>query len=65
VPLVSAPVRPSVDQPGIPFAFVIAAGVRRGDTAMRRDVDRALDRLRPEVAAVLGRYGVPVVKEGR
>jgi quinoprotein dehydrogenase-associated probable ABC transporter substrate-binding protein len=61
VPLVSAPVTPAMDEPGLPFTFAIAAGVRRGDTALRARVDRALASARPRIREVLERYGVPLV----
>jgi mxaJ protein len=61
VPLVSSPVTPAIDGPGTPFVFAISAGVRKADTALGREVDAALRRARPQVAAVLQRYGVPVV----
>jgi mxaJ protein len=61
VPLVSAPVTPRVDAGGIPFVFAIGAGVRRGDTVLRRQVEHALAALRPDVERVLARYGVPEV----
>jgi len=61
VPLVSAPVKPAIDARGIPFVFAISAAVRKGDTVLRREVDAALSQARPQVAAVLKRYGVPVV----
>jgi len=64
VPLVSSPVTPSVDGPGLPFVFAIAAGVRRGDTTLQAEVDRALSAARPEVRALLARYGVPLVGAG-
>jgi mxaJ protein len=61
VPLVSAPVTPALDGPGLPFTFAISAGVRAGDTALQRRVDAALASARPRVREVLARYGVPLV----
>jgi mxaJ protein len=61
VPLVSSPVTPAMDGPGTPFVFAISAGVRKADTTLAREVDAALRRTRPQVTAVLNRYGVPVV----
>lgn len=60
VPLVSAPVSPAIDGPGIQFRFPIAAGVRRGDSALRAEVDHALATSRPAVEALLAKYGVPL-----
>lgn len=61
VPLALTPVVPAVDPPGLRFAFDISAGVRRGDTALRRELDAALARHRREIAAILARYDVPRV----
>lgn len=63
VPLVSAPVRPAVDGPGAEFAFPIAAGVRRGDTALRAAVDQVIASERGPIRALLATYGVPMVEE--
>lgn len=60
VPLVSTPVTPPTDGPAAPFVFAIAAAVRRGDTALRAEVDRALVAKRGEVREILARYGVPL-----
>ncbi len=59
VPLTITPVSPSIDLPFLPFVFDIAAGVRRGDTAFRGDIQRALDRHKAEISQVLVDYGVP------
>ncbi|MDB4932760.1 MAG: putative periplasmic binding protein involved in methanol oxidation, partial [Myxococcaceae bacterium] len=56
-PLALAPVSPASDGP-LPFTFAIAVGVRRGDEALRAELDRALARRRREVAALLAQYGV-------
>jgi mxaJ protein len=64
VPLVSAPVSPMLDGPGIPFVFAIAAGVRRGDTARQAAVDRALASSETRIEAILARYGVPMLEPG-
>jgi quinoprotein dehydrogenase-associated probable ABC transporter substrate-binding protein len=61
VPLDLTPVSPSIDPPATPFAFAIAAGVRRGDDAMRDRVQGALDRHRAEIHDILESYGVPLV----
>jgi mxaJ protein len=63
VPLVSAPVTPAMDEPGLPFTFAIAAGVRRGDTVLQARMNRALESARPRIREVLERYGVPLVAE--
>jgi mxaJ protein len=61
VPLDIAPVSPRVDLPFLPFVFDIAMGVRREDTALRDELDAILERRRPEIDALLDRYGVPRV----
>lgn len=64
VPLDLAPVSPEVDLPFLPFVFDIAMGVRRGDDALRAALERVLTRRRPQITAVLRRYGVPLVEGG-
>lgn len=48
---------------GLPFAFDITLGVRRGagDEELRRRLDRALREQRREIARILADYGVPRV----
>lgn len=46
---------------GIPFDFSIAMGVKRGNRALRDELDRALAHRRDEIRAVLAEYGVPLV----
>ncbi|WP_375754873.1 substrate-binding domain-containing protein [Corallococcus exercitus] len=59
VPLTLSPVSPQVDPPGLVFAFDIAVGVRKGDKALRDELDAALTRRKREVRALLTSYGVP------
>jgi mxaJ protein len=42
-----------------PFEFDIAMGVRRGDTALRDELDAIIDRRRAEIDAILAAYRVP------
>lgn len=58
VALSVTPVSPQRDA-GSPMYFDIALGVRRGETAWRDRLQRALDRQRPRIDAILDRYGVP------
>jgi quinoprotein dehydrogenase-associated probable ABC transporter substrate-binding protein len=58
VPLDVRPLAADADPPALRFAFDIAMGVRKGDRALRDEVDRALERLRPEIEATLDAYGV-------
>lgn len=59
VPLRVVPVAPERDGPELPFVFDIALGVRRGDEALRHELDAALARRRAEIAQLLAGYGVP------
>jgi mxaJ protein len=59
VPLRVVPVSPEVDLPYLPFAFDIAMGVRRGETALRDSLDAVLLRRRREIDRILADYGVP------
>jgi mxaJ protein len=64
VPLVLTPVEPQIDLPYLPFVFDIAMGVRRGDDALRDQVDAVLEREAPAIDRILDRYGVPRVADG-
>jgi mxaJ protein len=55
------PVSPAIEPSGIPFTFDISMGVRPGDTALKTELERILDRRRPEVLRVLQEFGVPLV----
>lgn len=46
---------------GVPFAFSISMGVRKGDKALQDTLDAALLRLRPAIDAILAQYQVPRV----
>jgi mxaJ protein len=61
VPLRLTPVAPAVDPPALPFAFDIAMGVRRGDDALRKELDEVLVRRAGEIDSILRDYGVPRV----
>ena len=61
VPLVLAPVTPWLDGPQAPMVFDVSMGVRRGDRALRRELDVALERNRDAIARVLAEYHVPQV----
>jgi mxaJ protein len=43
----------------LPFEFAIAVGVRKGDTALRDELQRALDARRVDIDALLAEYDVP------
>lgn len=58
--LVLAPVKPERDTAtGLPFAFDISVGVRRGDAALKTELEAVLARRHREVQALLTEYGVP------
>jgi mxaJ protein len=59
VPLEVVPVSPQIDMPFLPFVFDISMGVRRGDAKLQAELDQVLERRRPEIDALLDRYGVP------
>jgi ABC-type amino acid transport substrate-binding protein len=59
VALAVTPVASSIDpRTGIQFAFPIAVGVKKGDTALRDAIQTVLDRRRADVEKILTRYGV-------
>ncbi|MFL5333375.1 MAG: substrate-binding domain-containing protein [Geminicoccaceae bacterium] len=55
------PVTPHVDLPMLPMIYEIAMGVRRGDDALRADLNAALAKNRAAIQAILAEYGVPQV----
>jgi mxaJ protein len=59
VPLVLTPFTPEIDLPFLPFVFDISMAVRRGDTRLRDELDRIIERLQPQIDAILREYGVP------
>ena len=61
VPLEVVPVSPAVEPPGLPFAFDISVGVRKGDAALKDELNEVLARRRPEIEKILEAYGVPRV----
>jgi len=56
-----APGAPAAGQPQVPFAFDISMGVRRGDTAFKKQLEGVMDRRREDVRKILESYGVPLV----
>jgi mxaJ protein len=53
------PVEPEVDPPGLPFTFSISMGVRKGNLALRDQLDKILLDRRSEISNILDEYGVP------
>jgi mxaJ protein len=59
-PLTIVPLTPAHDASGQTFAFDIAMGVRRTDTALAHTLDTLLVRERPAIHRILSDYGVPL-----
>jgi mxaJ protein len=55
------PVTPEREGPALVFAFDIAMGVRREDTALRQQVDAIIVRRGAEIRRILTSYGVPLL----
>ena len=53
------PVEPEVDPPGLPFTFAISMGVRKGNVALRDELEQILRNRRADIRAILDDYGVP------
>lgn len=64
LPVELVPVQPQIDLPFLPFVFDIAMGVRREDTALRDELDAALERRSADIDAILREYHVPVIRAG-
>jgi mxaJ protein len=45
----------------LPFAFDMSLGVRKGDDALRAQLEQILDRKQPEIQKILMDYGVPLL----
>lgn len=63
VALTMTPVQPERDGVQLPMTFSISMGVRRGDFALVRDIDRVLMRDKPAIDAILAAYHVPLLPE--
>jgi mxaJ protein len=61
VALEITPVSPQIDLPYLPFVFDISMGVRRGDNALRDQLNAIIARRRGEIDRILTHYGVPRV----
>lgn len=57
--LTVVPVEPQVDSSGLPLAFNIAMGVRKGDVELRDRINAILDRRREEIGKILDEYHIP------
>jgi len=65
VPLDVRPVSPQIDLPFLPFVFDISMGVRRGNDALRDQLNAIIERRRAEIDRILADYAVPRVDIGR
>jgi len=55
------PVSPLMDGAMLPMVFDISMGVRKGDRALRQELDDVLARQAPRIQALLHDYGVPTM----
>jgi mxaJ protein len=62
-PLTLDPVQPWRDGAGLPMAYYISMGVRRGDNALLQRLNDSLERNRAAISAILTGYHVPVLPE--
>jgi mxaJ protein len=62
VPLTLVPIADTEDFAPLRFQFDIAMGVRKGDHALKVRLDDIIMRKRPEIRALLGSYGVPMIQ---
>jgi mxaJ protein len=63
VPLTVTSAASQFDLPNLPMAFDISMGLRLDEAALRKDIEGALQRRKPEIDAVLRDYGVPRLDE--
>lgn len=61
-PLEITPVTPRQDSPTLPFVFAIAMGVRRGNDALRDELNDFIVRRAADIERVLDEYNVPRVE---
>jgi quinoprotein dehydrogenase-associated probable ABC transporter substrate-binding protein len=65
VPLKVVPITDTEAYRPLAFQFPIALGVRKGDERLKAQLDEILVRRRDDVRALLERYGVPLIENGR
>jgi mxaJ protein len=53
------PIEPEIDPPGLPFTFAISMGVRKGNLALRDQLEEILLDRGSEIRTILEEYGVP------
>ena len=54
---------PMKSEPGIPFDFAMAMGVRYGEAPWKQQVEELIARHRGEILAILREYGVPLLED--
>ena len=54
---------PMKSEPGLPFEFSIAMGVRYGEPNWKQQVEGLLAKNQAQILAILRDYGVPLVAE--
>jgi quinoprotein dehydrogenase-associated probable ABC transporter substrate-binding protein len=52
---------PLKSEPGVRFDFQMAMGVRYGEREWKQQVESLIEKKRPEIAAILAEFGVPLV----
>ncbi|GAB3757190.1 substrate-binding domain-containing protein [Ramlibacter monticola] len=57
-------VAPMKSEPGLPFEYAMAMGVRYGEPAWKKQIEDLIERHRGAILAILREYGVPLVDEG-
>lgn len=62
-PLDVTPITPQADGAALPFAFDMSMGVRRGNTALRDELNDFITRRQGEIDRILDQYGVPRVEK--
>ncbi|MBS0419524.1 MAG: quinoprotein dehydrogenase-associated putative ABC transporter substrate-binding protein [Proteobacteria bacterium] len=62
-PLLVSPIARDPRLPELTFQFPIAIGVRRGEEALRDEIQEVIDRRQSDINAVLKRYGVPLTHD--
>jgi quinoprotein dehydrogenase-associated probable ABC transporter substrate-binding protein len=61
VPLTVTPITDTASFAPLIFQYDIALGVRKGDHARKEKLDQIITRKRPQIAALLARYGIPTL----
>ncbi|HET8747691.1 MAG TPA: substrate-binding domain-containing protein [Ramlibacter sp.] len=56
-------VAPMKSEPGLPFDYAMAMGVRYGEPQWKKQIEDLIARHRGEILAILREYGVPLVEE--